>query len=311
MIDGVEHVSSSLGKYHFTEASANAFAARFYLYKGEFDKVLKYSTDVAGTPVGKLRQMHLYSNWDRVRNDREYGKSELTTNLLVSTSLSNRGGIYGGDRFAFTTAVANRGLFGPQTHPMGLSYSWNYPNVSFSLNDRFYVPKFFQTFKIVDFTNMAGLPYVNFVLFSNDMLFLDRIEAAIMLDNFDEAVRMLEYFVWTRTDISKMGGVKAEELLGEIKYEHWERLYKDKAGQIKPFYNLSEKQAVLIAALAETRRREGFEEGYRWFDIRRYNLEIEHKMSSGEVHILTPNDNRKQMQIPLMAIDKGIIPNPR
>ncbi len=32
-------------KYHFNKASANAFAARFYLYKRDYEKVVKYATD--------------------------------------------------------------------------------------------------------------------------------------------------------------------------------------------------------------------------------------------------------------------------
>lgn len=35
-------------KYHFTKAAASAFAARFYQYKGDWDKVIEYTSNVLG-----------------------------------------------------------------------------------------------------------------------------------------------------------------------------------------------------------------------------------------------------------------------
>ena len=303
--------SPSIAKFHFSEASARAFAARFYLYKGEFDKVLEYSNNLPELPIGLLRDVASSSSRDRVQNEAYYTRPELPTNLLISTVMSRRGRITGGNRFTFTNAVAARGLLGPQSHPLDLP--WNYPTANFSYNDRLYVPKFRESFQVTDFTNQTGYPHTTFVLFSNDMLYLDRIEAMIFSNRIEEAARMLEYFIWTRTDYSRtnVSSARPEQLVGNINYKGFEEFYSVAVDLYQPIQQLNKEQGVMLAALAETRRRESYEEGYRWFDIKRYNLELTHTLKTGQVYELKRNDPKYQLQIPLNVIDSGITPNPR
>ncbi len=47
LLDGIGYIddkSYSVPKYHFNRAAANAFAARFYLYKRDYTKVIQYAT---------------------------------------------------------------------------------------------------------------------------------------------------------------------------------------------------------------------------------------------------------------------------
>ena len=57
MLEGMKYIKDEsyvVPKYHFTKTAANAFASRFYLYKGDWDKVIEYSNKVLGTnPVEK------------------------------------------------------------------------------------------------------------------------------------------------------------------------------------------------------------------------------------------------------------------
>jgi starch-binding outer membrane protein, SusD/RagB family len=46
LVDGSFYANS--GKYHFTENAALAFASRFYLFKGDYDECLKYSSEMLG-----------------------------------------------------------------------------------------------------------------------------------------------------------------------------------------------------------------------------------------------------------------------
>ena len=53
MLRGLELLDDTFfansGKYHFNRNAALAFASRFYLYKGDYDKCLEYSNELLGT----------------------------------------------------------------------------------------------------------------------------------------------------------------------------------------------------------------------------------------------------------------------
>ena len=51
-------------KFHFNKAAAKAFASRFYLVKGNWDKVLANSDDLSSQPDGKLRSITGYNLLD-------------------------------------------------------------------------------------------------------------------------------------------------------------------------------------------------------------------------------------------------------
>lgn len=308
-IKGVSYDGAGVTKYHFNEVSAKAFAARFFLFKGDFAKVAEYSSNLGTVPSGKLRDVASRTGLDRVLNSKLYASSELDTNLLIQSAHSRRGRETGGDRYTYTSNYANRegGLFSASTNAVG--GNWNYPNTQFSLNDRFYVHKFNELFKVTNFTSMIGQPYTNFVLFSNDMLFIDRLEAFIMLDRLDEALEMYNYLVLSRTILPK--GKTPEDFMGIIEYSDIEALYPYKMDKFKTFNQISEKQSVMLAALVDMRRREGYQEGYRWFDIRRFNLEVKHNVVGGADVTLNKADVKYQLQIPQIAINRGITANPR
>ncbi|MOA07037.1 SusD family protein [compost metagenome] len=73
--------------------------------------------------------------------------------------------------------------------------------------------------------------------------------------------------------------------------------------------NLNE---ALLTRVYTERRLELAYEGFRWFDIKRLNLSIEHRTETG-TQTLTVNDNRYAIQIPFreLSINKAMVPNPR
>ncbi|MGL4583391.1 MAG: RagB/SusD family nutrient uptake outer membrane protein [Flavobacterium sp.] len=313
-IKGATYESPSIAKYHFTEASAKAFATRFYLFKGDYAKAIEYSNDLGNLPINKLRNVVRSAAWDTAKNEREFAKTEYETNLLVVTSYSRKGRTNHTSRFVLTSGAATRGngLFSEASHPF--KADWIYRTANYTLNDAYYVPKFYEHFKITDFTNMTGFTYVPFVLFSNDMLYLDRIEAFIMQNRVEEAFGMYEYFMWTRTKLADFGlpaDTAPELLLGALRFSQLEEMFPYQAGKFTTSIAISEKQTIMLEALTEMRRRDGYEEGYRWFDIRRFKLEVIHQVVGGAQLVLKKGDLRYQLQVPQVAIDNGITPNPR
>ena len=53
-------------------------------------------------------------------------------------------------------------------------------------------------------------------------------------------------------------------------------------------------------------------EGGRWFDIKRFDIEITHEAyQTGATDVLARRDLRRAVQIPEEVISYGVVPNPR
>ena len=78
-----------------------------------------------------------------------------------------------------------------------------------------------------------------------------------------------------------------------------------------PFYGLTLKQLAMIKLFLDFRRKEFYQEGLRWFDIRRFHLAVKRSSKSSYYFPLEKDDPRKVLQIPAEAIQRGLAPNPR
>ena len=70
---------------------------------------------------------------------------------------------------------------------------------------------------------------------------------------------------------------------------------------------------ILLNYLLLERRKEFIGQGYRWFDIKRYQIAVDHLQSDGvSIERLQSNDKRKILQIPPSSVDVGgLEKNPR
>ena len=67
-----------------------------------------------------------------------------------------------------------------------------------------------------------------------------------------------------------------------------------------------------IDFILDERARELVGEQLRWFDLKRYEVPVEHLLGDGTTVELDDDDERKVIQIPQAAIDVGgLEPNPR
>ena len=72
----------------------------------------------------------------------------------------------------------------------------------------------------------------------------------------------------------------------------------------------------MYQCLLDMRRIETIHRGMRWFDIKRFGMEIKRRMMENHVpgrlvDVLTVDDERKAIQVPQQARDAGVTPNPR
>lgn len=288
-------------KFHFNKAAAKAFASRFYLVKGDWDKVLTNSNDLSSQPVGKLRSIADYNLLDTTTRFNIYSQASENSNLLVvsTSSLYNR--TIKSNRFGLAGAERNT-VFGSATNLF--NKTWLYTSFSSNGSISIFLPKFVEYFKYTNANAGIGLPYVTNVLLSNEELFLNKIEAHIMKNDLATANTEIEYFLSTRTTGYSATTDKVTEAKIVAKYPVV-------ADEYTPFYTLTSVQSSYIKAVAELRRIEFIHEGLRWFDIKRFNLKVTHKIYNQPSNILTKDDLRRAIQIPLHVTNTGIEKNPR
>ncbi|CAL2105727.1 starch-binding outer membrane protein, SusD/RagB family [Tenacibaculum sp. 190524A02b] len=289
-------------KFHFTKEAGYAFAARFYTYKGDWDNVIKYASKVISNP----------SNSNEIRNDLGYRSltydqtlniySNYTenTNLLVSSTSSWWARRFAGSRYGLSADKATELFFGGAGNPFRKSWAYRV----FGNDNVYNLPKINEYFKITNQSAGTGFGFVQIILFDKDEILLNRAEAYAMKEDYASSLNDLNVFIANKTRSHDPSTDILDEALIETRYPSI-------SDEFTPFYSLNNKQTSFIKAIAEFKRRDYYHEGLRWFDVKRFALKIEHKVQDEATLVLEKNDNRKLLQIPGIAIARGITPNPR
>ncbi len=303
--EGLKYITNDykVSGYHFNVDAAKAFASTFYLSIGEWDKVLENTSYLGSKPaVGAyIRDMEALGELGLGDQYIDYGRSTHKTNLLMVTVNSYYFRDIADDvRFGLTydgyqQVYANVNPFKKAWH------------ISFgSMNNQvlMVMPKFWEYFKIENPTAGTGVGYLNYVLFSNDEAYLNRIEALVMSNRLDEAMTELSYYIGTRTT----GYNPATDVLTLAKMKEF---YPVVADEFTPFYSISDDQAVVLKGVLEAKRREFLHEGKRWLDIKRLNMEVVHTFKDAPAITLPKGDLRREIPLPLHAVADGLIDNPK
>lgn len=288
-------------KFHFNKNAALAFATRFYTVKGEWDKVIEYSNYLAGKPKNLIRDYVAFSKVGINQMFQEYARPYHATNALIVTAVSSYNRYFSKSRFSLT-GKEQASIMGKQFNPFGKE--WLYAGGSFNGQKTYVYPKLGEYFKLENPTAGTGLPFVTYVLFSNDEAYLNRLEALVMTNRTAEAIAGLQFFTGSRTD-------RYNETTDVLTLAKLKSIYPVVSNELSPFYELTPDQTVLVKAILETKRRDFIQEGMRWFDIKRFDISVTHKFVTGETMILNKGDLRRQLPLPLHVTAVGIPDNPR
>ena len=175
------------------------------------------------------------------------------------------------------------------------------PNVSggfyaydlYGANPQVYnIPKFYEHFVRQDINANTGDPYNTIPLLTGEEALLNRAEAYLRLNNPNAAVQDLNIFISQNID------------------EYDQFVNKVTPAKCANFYNTTSSTGVLLAIL-DFKRAFFMHEGLRWLDILRLRIPVTHLTADGEVIELTPNDNRRVLQLPALTKQAGLEPNPR
>lgn len=309
LLKGVSRVDNSaytVPSYHFNQDAAHTFASRFYLYRGEWEKVLEHTNEVLlGDVQKRLRPWNSeYINFSYANLETAYTKSDQAANLLITSAVTQVGRNYAYLSYGMGLNSFKE-LFGDVLSDVR-DTRWSYD--IYGNEVLYHIPKFKEHFKLNSINSTFGVGYVMCPLFTVEETLLNRIEANIMLNKFEDAEADINVFLSTRIrNYNPTVFVFNEERLPKFMKNAIQL-------ELNPVYELSPKQEKYMQFVLNLRKREFIMEGLRWFDIKRFHLEVTryaYQNPSVIEDVLTKDDLRRAVQIPQDAINYGIEPNPR
>ena len=303
LVEGLSKVENTYDapKFHFTKEAAAAFAARFYLYKGDWDKVIQYTSTVLTAPQIQLRDVVANSVLTYDEKIVRYSSVDEDTNLLVGSPISSWRRRYDRSNHGLSQDKQDELINGGNPFQKRWAYNLLYLDISLVS----FVPKYREYFKVTNPAANIGIPHTGVVVFDRDEAILNRAEAYVMKEDYERALNDLNIFLSKKTE----GHDPATDVLTEVMVESQ---YPVVPNEYTPFYTMNAKQTSFVKLIAELRRREFIHEGLRWFDVRRFNLRVEHKITRfGLPLVLDKMDLRKVLKIPANAVNAGLEDNPR
>ena len=298
MLRGIELVDDSFfansGKYHFNRNAALAFASRFYLFKEDYEQCIAFSNQMLGGSPGNFVRDLTAQEFQEASSSftvypQLYSSPDQAANLLLIRKIS----LVQRPDFAHSpTTSFYFDLF--DNNPFNATDQRTDP--AFAKGDNGVFPSRYESlFERTSLNSNVGFPYHIAIALRGEEVLLNRAESYALTNRIDDAIADLQVLTDRRYD-------GTNELTLDI--------IRNFVAGGNPF--ISNQVAVREYILFE-RRKEFLGQGLRWFDIKRYELEVDHVLADDVSTItLQRNDLRKVLQIPSSAVDVGgLRPNPR
>ena len=326
---GLPLVSSNYSKpkFHFNTEAAKAFAARFYLYKGDFAKAITYATEVLGAdPTAKARDWDAYKALnmnDQIRPE-AWVSADEKCNFLLQTVYSEWGAISGpyryGDKYAhsyritYDEDIASKGPFGAANSTFKQRV-WS--NTALAKLFHRKVP---YEFEYTDLQAGIGYPHAEYAVFTTEQLLLERAEAYALSGELQKAVDDYNTIMKIYQNYPKTFTLKQiVDFYNGVDY-YTPKKATVKKHFVKPVYTIDAEgsdQEALLQAILHLRRIMEVGEGYRMQDVKRYGIVIYRRQTNTSFTIsavtdsLTVDDPRRAIQLPQDVITSGLEPNDR
>ena len=336
ILEGIDLIDDSKYKvpaYHFNRNAAYAFAARFYLFKRDYQNCLKYADLALGTnPATSLRKWASMNTATINTMLNDYNDEKAACNYLMLATYSLQDRMLSACRYAINSGVkaqvkmADTGKDSVISVPAtkDILYEGGGPNWSgrvpafdgkiyrWSAGSE-YGSWLFRVYEYFEYTNkIAGIGYVHIMYqpFTAEETLLCRAEAKLYLGNREGAIQDLE--AWTA---SKMVDSPLTQSGINRKYAgtpetniYVNDMHPDKMSS--EFKILTGDDLNTLNCILHFRRIETMFEGQRWFDIKRYGITVTHvyrgpRDYNATCDVLEWNDSRRIVQIPYNAIDAG------
>lgn len=316
-------------KYHFNTQAAYAFAARFYLFYEKWDKAAEYATECLGdNPKSMLRdwdEMESYGiTSDLAPRTNLYIDAQANSNLLLMTAISSMG-LFASNYRVLTKYTHDSYISEHETleaaNVWGSSSLLRCSPLVFKGGsmDRTLVAKLPYLFEETDAVSRIGYYRTVYPAFKADLTLLERAEAYIMMKEYDKACADLTLWMqnWT-TSTRTLTTSTISSFYNGLSYSN--SFAPTMKKHLHPSFTIDEEgstQESMLQCVLSFKRIETIYEGFRWWDIKRYGINItrrtlNEKSEPKEVtDSLGTNDLRRALQLPVLVRSAGIEGNPR
>lgn len=326
---GLPLVSSNYSKpkFHFNTEAAKAFAARFYLYKGDFAKAITYATEVLGAdPTAKARDWDAYAalNMNQQIRPEAWVSADEKCNFLLQTVYSEWGAISGpyiyGEKYAhsyritYDEDIASKGPFGAANSTFKQRV-WSNTALANLFHRK--VP---YEFEYTDLQAGIGFAHAEYAVFTTEQLLLERAEAYALSGELQKAVDDYNTIMKVYQNYPKTFTLQQlVNFYNSVPY-YTPKKATVKKHFVKPVYTIDAEgsdQEALLQAILHLRRIMEVGEGYRMQDVKRYGIVIYRRQTNTSFTIsavtdsLTVDDPRRAIQLPQDVITSGLEPNDR
>lgn len=330
LLEGLELIDDSKYKvsaYHFNRNAAYAFAARFYLFKRDYQKCVDYATLALGdNPMSMLRKWSNINKNTIATRQLDYNDETAACNFLIQSTYSLQWRMI----FAVARFIPNSGTNFTQdgktwhvpssmdvtcwgSGPNWSSYLPAYSSMVFVNGaGQEYGAWLFRLYEYFEYTDkIAGIGYVHMLYqpFTADETLLCRAEAKLYLGDRAGAIQDLNYWCTSHMTTTEL------TLDRIISFYNRNKVNNDYVSELHPqemgFEKVLEGDDLsVLDCILHFRRIETLHEGQRWFDIKRYGIKIYHFYRGAledDIHIdsLTWDDSRRVIQLPRNVIDAG------
>ncbi|MDO4959805.1 MAG: RagB/SusD family nutrient uptake outer membrane protein, partial [Prevotellaceae bacterium] len=310
-------------KYHFNKRAAYALATRFYLFTEQWEKAIDAATMCLGdNPAAMLRDWKamaaMTQSFDAISY--QFINADENANLLLLTSYSAAGLFFGPYRY---NSRYSHGKYLAEKEDIRATQLWG-GYTAFYVTPKAYAATnldktvFWKLPYIFEYTDpVAKIGYYRTVYptLTTDETLLSRAEAYIMLKQYDKACADMNMWMHSMT---KSQTVITPDLVNSF-YNQCKYSYSDAEGlesQLKKHLNPAfaidaegSTQENMLQAVLTFRRTETMHMGLRWFDIKRYGIEIPRRVMNADgvpakkVDFLSKDDPRRALQLPNKVLD--------
>ena len=334
LLEGLKYISdvnfNTAPKYHFNTAAAKAFAARFYLFKKDYKKVIQYADAVLGTDTAQLQSKLMdYSAFEGCTTAKDYGNAwqspDRQNNLLLIPTYSVLGRRVLGYRYSCAGPAAREALMFHSSPlwngyicPAQLLVSGQIFSVSGS-DYGYFSCKIQETFEYTDPVAGIGYPHVVYRAFTNSQLLLERAEAEAMLGQYDKCAGDLMCYWNDALKSFSTADYNAYIKSGNTKFLTKPTLlqyYSDKSNTNcfedwdfaqQMGINVPKEAVPYMNCINDFRRLETVFEGMRFFDIKRWGMDLTHTVGlDSSPFKTTATSKERAIEVPWEALSAGL-----
>ncbi len=348
LLEALPNIDNSIyeiPKYHFNSQAAHAFAARFYLHKRDYKKVLEHCDKVFGEDADVSSMMsEIWSKSSDFYYLTDFGLYQqsmtLPRNFLLISTYSMADRHFQAGRYALSRDAKRAAWQGPG--PTWQDWSWRlttgtskeswcmhpFARYVFSLGTggRYGILVPLSTAEQFEFSDkhaQIGYPHITISEFNAEETLFMRAEAKIYLGMKASAIEDLK--IW-ELSLRNYPGVTEKDLkrFRDLTEDLIRSFYAESDpgfGIVKPLhidevypceYSVSDDIEPILQCLLHFRRYQTVQSGLRFFDLKRYGIEYSHVIGrDSRVETLTTFDKRRAIQIPYEAVEGGMQPTQR